>query len=126
MTDTTTADITATVDTSLAALTETDESKRTDLLARAWAADGSLTDPPLTGEGLAGLNDFAAVLCQHYSGQRFRRVSGVDVHHDRFRYAWELVAPDGTVTVAGMDVGTLAPDGRLQTVTGFFGDLPAA
>lgn len=126
MTDITTADIAATVDTSLAALTETDEVKRTELLASAWAADGSLTDPPFAGEGLAGLNDFAAVLCQHYAGQRFRRVSGVDVHHDRFRYAWELVAPDGTVTVAGIDVGTVAPDGRLHTVTGFFGDLPVA
>jgi len=60
----------------------------------------------LAGEGYPGLNDFAATLCQAYAGQRFRRVSGIDVHHDRFRYAWELVAADGTVT-------------------GFFGDLPA-
>jgi hypothetical protein len=118
-------DITTIVDTNLAALTETDEAKRAELLVQAWAADGSLTDPPLAGEGYAGLSDFAAVVCQHYAGQRFRRVSGIDVHHDRFRYAWELVAADGTVTVAGIDVGNVAPDGRLQTVTGFFGDLPA-
>jgi hypothetical protein len=65
-------------------------------------------------------------VCEHYAGQKFRRVSGVDVHHDRFRYRWELVAPDGTVTVAGIDIGDLAPDGRLRTVTAFFGELPPA
>jgi hypothetical protein len=28
------------------------------------------------------------------------------------------------VVVAGIDIGTLAPDGRLGRVTGFFGELP--
>ena len=35
-------------------------------------------------------------------------------------------APDGSVTVAGIDVGRTDADGRLPTrITGFFGDLPA-
>jgi hypothetical protein len=46
-------------------------------------------------------------VCEHYSGQPFRRVSGID-----------------EVTVAGVDVGHTAPDGRLP-ITGFFGDLPS-
>ena len=33
-------------------------------------------------------------------------------------------APDGAITVAGIDVGTVALDGRLVHVTGFFGDPP--
>lgn len=126
MTETTMTDITAIVDMNLAALTEADQGKRAGLIARAWAEDGSLTDPPLTAEGHSGLSEFADAVCQHYAGHTFRRVSGVDVHHDRFRYAWELVAPDGTVTIAGIDVGDIAADGRLRTVTGFFGDLPEA
>jgi hypothetical protein len=126
MSDTITTDITTIVDTNLAALSETDEAKRAELIRRSWAEDGSLTDPPLAGEGHPGINDFADAVCEHYAGHKFRRVSAVDMHHDRFRYAWELVAADGTVTVAGIDVGDLAPDGRLRTVTGFFGDLPAA
>jgi hypothetical protein len=52
-------------------------------------------------------------------------VSGVDVHHDQLRFAWELAAPNGTILVAGLDVGVIADDGRLQQITGFFGDLPA-
>jgi hypothetical protein len=124
MPENTVVDVTATVDASLAALAEPDEATRTALIKQAWSEDGSLTDPPLAGEGHAGINDFAGAVCQHYAGHRFRRTSGVDVHHDRFRYSWELVADDGTVTIAGIDVGTLSPDGRLGTVTGFFGDLP--
>ncbi len=119
-------DIAAIVDTSLAALAEPDKAKRREMIMQAWAEDGSLTDPPLAGEGHDGLSQFADAVCEHYAGHSFRRTSAVDVHHDRFRYSWELVAADGSVTVAGIDVGDLAADGRLHTVTGFFGDLPAA
>ena len=121
MSQTTSTDIATIVDTSLMALTETDLVRRAELIAQAWSEDGSLTDPPLAGEGHAGINDFANTVCEHYAGQRFRRVSGIDQHHDRFRYAWELVTADGTVTVAGVDVGQTAPDGRLRAITGFFG-----
>jgi hypothetical protein len=55
---------------------------------------------------------------------RFRRSSGVDAHHDQVRFAWELGVPGGAVTVAGIDVGTLAADGRLRSISGFFGDPP--
>jgi hypothetical protein len=51
-------------------------------------------------------------------------VSGIDAHHDYLRFLRELVAPDGTVALAGLDVGELAADGRLRRITGFFGALP--
>jgi hypothetical protein len=47
------------------------------------------------------------------------------MHHEHLRFAWRLVAPDGTIAVAGIDVADVAPDGRLARVVGFFGDLPA-
>ena len=58
------------------------------------------------------------------AGQRFRRQSGVDAHHDQVRFAWDLADDDGAVTVAGVDVGVVADDGRLVSITGFFGDPP--
>ena len=61
---------------------------------------------------------------QKFPGHRFRRVSGVDAHHDQVRFAWELAAPNGAIVVAGIDVGMLGPDGRLRQITGFFGELP--
>ena len=50
----------------------------------------------------------------------------MDSHHNQFRYAWEFVTPDGAVALAGIDIGEVAHDGRLQRITGFWGDLEAA
>jgi hypothetical protein len=41
------------------------------------------------------------------------------------RYTFEFVAPDGSIVITGTDVSELADDGRLQAITGFFGDVPA-
>jgi hypothetical protein len=54
------------------------------------------------------------------------RTSGIDRFGDQLRFAWELHGADGTLLVAGLDVGEVASDGRLRRITGFWGDLPAA
>ena len=41
------SDLTATVDTYLAAWNETDPARRAELVEQVWAPDGTLTDPPL-------------------------------------------------------------------------------
>jgi hypothetical protein len=120
-----TTDITATVDAYLSAWNERDPQRRAELIERAWSEEGRLIDPPLAGEGHAAISDMAGAMHEHYAGHEFRRTSDVDAHHDQLRFAWELVGPDGTIAVTGLDVGELAPDGRLQRVTGFFGELPA-
>jgi SnoaL-like domain len=119
------SDLTTTVDTYLSSYGEPDAARRAELIGRVWAADGRLVDPPLAAEGHAGISDMAAALQRQFADHRFRRVSAIDGHHDQFRFAWELVGPDGTVAVSGLDVGELADDGRLRRITGFFGDLPA-
>jgi hypothetical protein len=70
----------------------------------------------------AGISDLAAAVQSQFAGHTFRRVSDIDAHHDVLRYAWELVAPDGSVALSGLDVAVVA-DGRLQHVVGFFGEL---
>jgi hypothetical protein len=79
----------------------------------------------LEAEGHTVLNDMVAGVHTRFPGHRFRRISGIDSHHDQVRFAWELAGPDGRIAVAGIDVGELAPDGRLRSITGFFGELPA-
>jgi hypothetical protein len=118
------SDVTTTVDTYLSAWNETDPARRATLVEQVWAPEGTLTDPPMAAEGYAGISDLHAALQGQFPGHRFRRSSAVDTHHDRFRVGWELVGPDGTVALAGLDVGELAADGRLRAITGFFGDLP--
>ncbi|HEV2061062.1 MAG TPA: nuclear transport factor 2 family protein [Solirubrobacteraceae bacterium] len=116
-------DVTDTIDTYLSAWNERDPERRAQLIRRAWAPDGRLIDPPLSGDGHDGISEVAGAMHEHYRGHDFRRVSAVDEHHDHLRFAWELVAPDGAVTLRGIDVGELAADGRLLRVTGFFGEL---
>jgi SnoaL-like domain len=124
-TETITATITETIDTHLAGYCEADPERRRTLLDQVWAADGELVDPPLEGRGPEAIAALVDIVLQHYPDHRFRRTSEVDVHHDHARYAWELVGPDGTVAVAGLDVATLDADGRLTRIIGFFGELPA-
>lgn len=117
-------DVTTTVDAYLAMWNEEDPSRRAELIEKAWRTDGSYVDPLLEADGHAALGAMVAAVQSQYPGHRFRRTSGVDAHHDQVRFGWELAGPDGAVTVAGVDVGTVASDGRLLSITGFFGELP--
>jgi hypothetical protein len=126
MSDLVTTDLVTTVDTYLAAWTEPDAGRRRAMVEQVWDADGRLIDPPLAAEGYAGISDLFAALQGQFPGHTFRRASGVDTHHDQFRFAWELVGPDGAVALTGLDVGETAADGRIRRITGFFGDVPAS
>lgn len=120
------SDLATTIDTHLAAWTEGDAARRATLIARTWAEDGRLIDPPMAVQGHDGIGAMMAGLQAQFPGHRFRRSSGIDTHHEHFRFGWELINPDGAVALAGIDVGELAEDGRLRRITGFFGALPAA
>src|SRR5262249_29395710 len=112
------SDITKTVDTYLAMWNETDAARRAEHIERAWVRDGRYVDPQLEAEGRTALNDMVAAVQTRFPDHRFRRVSEIDNHHNQLRFAWELAAPNGSIVVAGIDVGELAFDGRLQRVTG--------
>lgn len=118
------ADINSTIDIYLSIWGEADTTRRAKLIEQAWTPDGRLIDSPLSGEGHAGINDMALAMQTHYAGHHFRRVSGIDAHHGFLRFAWELVAPDGAVAIAGIDVAEVDDEGRLVRVTGFFEPLP--
>ena len=114
---------TTVIDTHLDAYTETDADRRRALIEQAWAVDGHLLDPPLTGEGHEGIFAAADALLSQFPGHAFRRASAVDEHHGTARYSWQLVGPEGDVVLTGLDVADLDQDGRLRRVVGFFGEL---
>jgi hypothetical protein len=118
------SDLITTIDTYLEAYCEPDAARRDELVARAWAENGELLDPPLDGSGRAAISGLADVVNTHYPAHTFRRTSGIDAHHDVARYAWELVGPDGAVAVTGVDTVEINDHGQLVRVVGFFGDLP--
>jgi hypothetical protein len=115
--------VSETVATYLAAWNEPDARKRAPMIAESWAEDGRLIDPPFAVQGHAQIVEAMSGVHAQYPGHRFRQVSPVDVHHDQFRYAWELLDPSGDVVLAGIDVGEVDQRNRLTRVAGFWGDL---
>jgi hypothetical protein len=125
MTDTIVSELDTTVDAHLAGYCEPNRVRRLELLQQAWSASGRLIDPPFDGTGPEGIAAMVDAVLTHYPNHTFRRTTAVDAHHEYARYAWELVAEDGTVAVGGTDFVTVDADGKLATIAGFFGDLTA-
>lgn len=106
----------------MAAWNEADEAKRRGLLDKCWADSGTYTDPVSDVSGREGL--FAAIQGFHAQmpGAGIALTSGIDEHHGRVRFGWKVTgAPQ---ELAGIDVGALAADGRLQSILGFWGASP--
>jgi Uma2 family endonuclease len=123
MTNTDTTSITATIDQHLEAYALADADRRNTLIAQAWNADGELLDPPLEGRGHAEISALADVVLTHYAGHEFKRTTAVDSHHGFARYGWDLVGPDASVAVSGIDVVEFDEAGKLRRIVGFFGPL---
>jgi hypothetical protein len=120
-TTTTTVDVERVVEGYFAMWNETDPARRREVIAATWVPVGSYVDPMFAAYGYAELDALVAGVHQRFPGHRFRLVGGVDAHHDRALWGWELAGPDGAAPVAaGTDFAVLAADGRLGEVTGFF------
>jgi hypothetical protein len=124
MTDTTTNDTATLVDAYFEMWQTTDEDRRADLVAGTFTEDGRHVDQHADASGHAGLVEMIAGVHAGFPGFQMARTSGIDRFGDQLRFAWELNGADGTPIVAGIDVAEVAADGRLQRVTGFWGDLP--
>lgn len=104
----------------------TDVDNRRALLEVAWADDGLYMDPSAEARGRESLVAHVGQVLADFPGMRIELVSGTDRHHDRVRFAWRMVAADGTVAVEGVDFGRIGADGRLTEIIGFFGAQPRA
>ncbi len=104
---------------------EPDASKRRTLLEKAWADDGIYIDPLADVKGRDALAATIAGFHVQQPGARIELASGIDQHHNQIRFRWDFIGADGKVAIAGIDVGEIAPDGRLARITGFWADPPA-
>jgi hypothetical protein len=107
-----------------------DETVRRELLDMCLADDASYTDPAYEARGK---EEIASHIGRSLSGEAYdgagagARIpisSGVDQHHELFRFSCVMVDPQEQLQLEGMDFVELAADGRLQRITGFFGALP--
>ena len=127
MTDTTTStDTGALLDTYFEMWRTTDPAERAALVAEAFTEDGRHVDQHADATGHAELVEMITGVHDGFPGFQMARTSGVDRFGDQLRFAWDLNAADGSPIVAGLDIAEVAADGRLQRVTGFWGDLPEA
>ena len=113
-------DVASVVDGYIAMWNETSPERRRSIVAETWTEDARYLDPLMTGEGQDGIDAMVAGVQERFPGHRFELTHGPDAHHDVVRFAWKLLGTNGDEPVAtGVDFATLAPDGRLSTVTGF-------
>lgn len=115
------ADTAASVADYMAAWNEADAQKRRALLDRCWAEDGVYQDPTAHVSGRDGLDAHIVQFHNNMAGCKIETTSAVDCHHDVCHFTWAMVGPDGAVRVAGRDFGTFDGEGRVKTITGFFG-----
>jgi hypothetical protein len=104
---------------------EADADRRLNLAEKVWTDDSRYVDPVSDVQGPAGFADMVGTIQGHYPGHKVRLTSGIDSHHDQLRFEWDIVAPDGTVAFTGIDVAAVAEDGRLRSIAGFLGPVPA-
>jgi hypothetical protein len=113
-------DINTVVHGYIASWNETSPDRRRELVAETFADDATYVDPMLSGHGHDGIDAMIAAAQSQFPGHRTELTAGPDAHHDRVRFAWELLGADGEGRVAaGVDFATVADDGRLRSVTGF-------
>ncbi len=119
-------DIKQIIDAYGAAWREEDPAARLKHLETAWSEDGVYQDPGADVAGRQALSDHIGGFHAKRPGARIVITSGVDSHHGKLRFTWKMVTAAGATAVEGVDFGTLADDGRLASIVGFFGPPAAA
>lgn len=103
-----------------AAWTETDDARRTDHLAVAWAEGGVYCDPLAWVVGRADLSAHIAETQASLAGGRIDVTSEPVRHHDSAFFRWTITDAGGATVLTGWDVVQLDDAGRIARLTGFF------
>jgi len=109
----------------IAVWNEPDAERRRGLIAQSWSEDAGYLDPLMRGDGHDGIDGLIAAVHERFPGHRFAVTGEPDGHNDRVRFSWSLGAEGAAPVAHGTDFAVLAPDGRLQSVTGFLDQVPA-
>ncbi len=105
---------------------EPDTEKRKALLETAWTKKGTYTDPSAHVEGRDALVTHIEGFLSNpqFKGFSIVQASDIDLHHQVFRFEWEMKDPSGNTFTAGIDYGEFNEDGAITKIVGFFGPFP--
>ena len=110
--------------TLLAAWNEYDPVKLRELVDASLTEDVAFTDPHYQIVGIEAFIDQVNEFRAREGEVKLVPTSGVDMQHDRARYSWAVVRPDGT-RFEGFDaVAVDLKQGKIRRIDGFFGPLP--
>jgi hypothetical protein len=101
---------------------ETDPGKIRGHLEKAVSPDFEFCDPIHFHFGYDALEANVQAFRSKYPDARLAPSSIIDQHHNRCRYSWEIRKGQRLLLV-GLDIVTLADDGLLLRIDGFFGPL---
>ena len=107
----------------LNAWNEKDSSKVRSHLETALAPEVIFADPNYLTQGIDEFEAMVHEFHQKYPISKCEHTSGLDSHHNRFRYSW-LVSINKVAALPGLDVTQLNDDGKIVSIDGFFGSLP--
>jgi hypothetical protein len=111
----------------IAAWNELDATKRRAFVAKAWAPNGTYTDPHRKASGLDEIDAMLAVTQAGYPGYRVRLISKIEAHNGHVRFSWAAGGtPEAPLYLGGTDFIRVAADGRGAAVVGFVDATPAA
>ena len=102
---------------------ETDLGRVREHLDQAVSEDFIFCDPLHWHVGRDALEENVRQLRTEEPLAEFDVSSGVDQHHNRYRYSWTF-GRRGRVLLHGFDVATTNEDGLIERIDGFFGPLP--
>jgi len=99
---------------------------RRQAIARAFADDAYYCDGAAEASGHDGIAAMMEGVMTQFPGATLRLTSPVDAHHRQARFAWAMNGADGKPIVDGIDVVRFTPEGKLESILGFFGvDVPS-
>ncbi len=106
-----------------AAWNERDPAKLRALVESAVTPGVTFTDPQHAISGREAFYELIRAFHARVGDAMLKQTSVIDMHHDRARYAWQVVWPDGK-TFDGLDCVALDLDEmKISRIDGFFGPL---
>jgi hypothetical protein len=103
---------------------EDDADLRLAAATKCFVDDAVYTDPLADVVGPSAISAMVGELRASHAGYSLRLASAIDEHHDRLRFEWQILDADGGLYLTGLDCAVVAPDGRLASISGFFGAAP--
>lgn len=103
---------------------EADADKRQTVIRNVWSDNALSVDPVVQVEGHQAIGDMVSKFQSDYPGHTFSLSGDIVEHHDRLRFHWRMMDPQGDVQLSGLDCVRLSSDGRIADLAGFFDATP--